>query len=71
MDTDEQLQLKRDVVSWEDKCKLDDANKLQKLYLKLHEGIAFRIASPFILVFLKRWFDDMLNGKPEREEYLD
>lgn len=72
MDSDEQLQLKRDVVSWEDKCKLENSNKLQKLYSKLHEGISFRIASPFILVFMKRWFDNMLNGKPnERDEYLD
>lgn len=71
MESDEFLQLKRDTQGWEEKCKADDSNKLQQLYAKLHEGIAFRIASPFILVFMKRWFDNMLNGKPdERDEYL-
>ena len=72
MDSDELAQLKTDVISWEDKCKLENATKLQKMYAKLHEGVAFRLASVFILVFTKRWFDEMLNGKPaERDEYLD
>lgn len=72
MDSDEQLQLKKDVISWEEKCHLEEATKLQQMYSKIHEGIALRLASPFILVFLKRWFDEMLNGKPaERDDYLD
>lgn len=72
MDSDELLQLKTDVSSWEDKCKSEEANKLQQLYAKLHEGIAFRILSPFLLVFMKRWFDEMMNGKTdERDKYLD
>lgn len=72
MDSDELLQLRKDVISWEEKCALDGANKFQQLYLKIHSGIAMSLASPFILVFTKRWFDEMLNGKPqERETYLD
>ena len=66
--TDELEQLRLDTVSWEQDCKKENANKIQQLYAKLHEGIMFRLASPFLYIFLQRWVNEQLNGKSEDKD---
>ena len=67
-DSEEDKKLSNDIDSFELKCAREDATKLEKLYNKLHSGIYFRLASPFILIYLKRWADAMLNGTINKEK---
>lgn len=71
--SDELAQLITDVNHWEEKAMSNPETKIEELYGKLHKGVGFRLASPFIFVFLKRYVDDTLNGKVsgERDDYLD
>ncbi len=69
---DELVELKRKTKSWEEGCIHDDATKLQQMYAKLHKGIAFELAAPFIFLFATKWFQDQLNPKsPDRDDYID
>lgn len=68
-DSEEDTKLYNDIESFEKKCGREDATKFEQLYHKLHQGIYFRLASPFILIYLKKWADNMLNGKPSDNDY--
>lgn len=57
--------LKNDVVDWESTATLQSENKLKKLYAKIHEGVGFRLFSPFLYVLLVKWVNDQLNPTPD------
>lgn len=67
-DSEEDKTLFNDIEKYELRCSKDDATKFEKMYHKLHQGIYFRMASPFLLVYLKKWADNMLNGSPDKEK---
>lgn len=65
--SDEHSQLKVDVEDWEESATLDSDKKLKKLYAKLHQGVAFRLFSPFLYIFLINWTQTMLSTKDDRD----
>lgn len=70
--SDEHARLRTDVISWEEKAETTkEKSKVQELYVKLHQGILFRLLAPFLYVFTVRWVNDTLNGSSERDKYLD
>ena len=55
-------QLTVDVHDWEKTATIDNKDsKLKSLYGKLHQGIAFRLISPFIYVGLVSWVKGLLS----------
>lgn len=68
-DSEEDSKLYLDIESFEKKCGREDANKFEQLYHKIHQGIYFRLASPFLLIYLKRWADSALNGSDKEKDY--
>jgi hypothetical protein len=64
----EDQKLAVDVDEWEKNAAKKDATKAEQLYTKLHTGIYFRLASPFLLIYLKRWADAMLNGTIDKNK---
>lgn len=59
-------QLTIDVQDWEKTATPDnEESKLKSLYGKLHQGIAFRLISPFIYVGLVSWVKGLLSDDTE------
>jgi len=59
-------QLTIDVQDWEKTATPDNQeSKLKSLYGKLHQGIAFRLISPFIYVGLVSWVKGLLSDDTE------
>lgn len=69
--SEEDQKLAIDIKDYENNATKEDANKFDKMYTKVHKGIYFRLASPFILIYLKRWADAMLNGTIDKEKGYD
>jgi len=59
-------QLTIDVQDWEKTATPENQeSKLKSLYGKLHQGIAFRLISPFIYVGLVSWVKGLLSDDTE------
>lgn len=61
-------QLYLDVQDWEKTATLESEEKGKQLYAKLHDGVMFRLLSPFLYFFIVRWITTLREPKTN---YLD
>jgi len=64
----EHEQLKVDVLDWESTATSESDSKIKKLYSKIHNGVTFRLLSPFLYVLLVSWTKRMLSDDQDDEE---
>jgi hypothetical protein len=69
--SDEHSQLKVDVEEWESTAVANSDSKIKKLYFKLHQGVAFRLLSPFFYIMLVNWTKRMLSDNQDNERFSE
>jgi len=66
--SDEHNQLKVDVEEWESTASEKSESRIKKLYHKLHQGVTFRLLSPFLYVLLVGWTKRQLSDDQDDED---
>lgn len=59
-DPEEQRKLQAECNAWRKDAVVDHENKLKAMYAKAHQGIALRLANPFIFFFAVKKVKNMM-----------
>ena len=69
-DSEEYQLLHNDVKKWElEKAKEGSEDKLGVMYYKLHKGVWFRLAAPFLFYFAMKEIKNVMSSEPEGDDF--